>query len=346
MSCRNFLGVALVAALSASLYGAGGSGTVGGGFGGGMSGSGGMGGIGGGGGGFGGGSGGFTGGSGGSSGGNGGSSGGASGGFIGGNGGAGNNRQGNNPNQNPLGPVMTLGGRVATTGHGSVKMKTSDGKSWVVYTSLAMKVHYTGKATRDFLKAGVPVEFTAEIDEDRVVSAPITQLTLISLSGRDAGLFAEGSARKGNADEENTLGFGPGQAANPAADKAAKDKKTGAAAKADAAVQFPGTYVVRGMIKSFNAGRFVVGIGRGTLKGDVDKNAEINVDMTDLRFARTGDSISIKYRGGGDNTVVESITVQGGEPLTRGKKGRHVTSKKDDLAGDGGDSKPDKKASK
>jgi hypothetical protein len=110
-------------------------------------------------------------------------------------------------------------------------------------------------------------------------------------------------------------------------------------------VQLPGTYVVRGTIKSLKDGKFVVKIARGTVKAEVDDNAEINVDTSDLKFARKGDNVSVKGRGNGTMVLAESVTVQGAEPLTGRKKPKtHSPSKKDAAGADAGDAKPDKKA--
>ena len=219
MSRRDLLVVALVAALGAPVYGAGGGGGGGGarggggggfgggggGYGGGMGGAGGMGGGGGVGGGI----------SGGGSGSGSGSSGGGSstgngaggvGGGIGGAGGAGGGMGGFNGG--PQGPSpLNLSGNVEITGKGGLKMKTAAG--WVlVQIARATKVQFTGKATRDFLKTGVPVEFTAEVDEKHVVNDAVTQLTIVSLSAdRGPGLFAEGSSETKPA-AANNLGFG------------------------------------------------------------------------------------------------------------------------------------------
>ncbi len=115
---------------------------------------------------------------------------------------------------------LNLAGNVEITGKGGLKMKTAAG--WVVVQiARGTKVQFTGKATRDFLKTGVPVEFTAEVDEKHAVNNAVTQLTIVSLSAdRGPGLFAEGSSGAKPA-AANNLGFGGAPAPNAAADKTA-----------------------------------------------------------------------------------------------------------------------------
>ena len=337
MSRRDLLVVALVAASRAPVYGAGGGGGGGGarggggggfgggggGYGGGMGGAGGMGGGGGVGGGI----------SGGGSGSGSGSSGGGSstgngaggvGGGIGGAGGAGGGMGGFNGG--PQGPSpLNLSGNVEITGKGGLKMKTAAG--WVlVQIARATKVQFTGKATRDFLKTGVPVEFTAEVDEKHVVNDAVTQLTIVSLSAdRGPGLFAEGSSETKPA-AANNLGFGGAPAPNAAADKTASR----AAPRKAEAVKLPATCVVRGKITSFKDGKFIVSTGHGTITGEVDEEAEINVATTDLKFARKGDSVSVKGRNAGNTVLADSVTVQASETLTGKKKPKaHSPAKKD-----------------
>jgi hypothetical protein len=306
MSYRGFLLVALVAALAAPAYG-----QRGGGFGGGGGGFGGRGG-----GGFG--------------------------------GGPGWGTQGGNGNPNGGQPASTptdLNGYIEATGKGGVKMKTDAGASVAVPISPTTKMKYTGKATFGFLRAGLAVEFTADVDKKHVVNDAVSQLTIVSLTtDRGAGLFTEGSAGA-KPGEANNFGFGVGPAADPAADKGAKEKKPAPPPrKADTPVQLPGTCVVRGTLRSFKEGKFIMSIGRGTLKGEVDSNAEITIETTDLRFARKGDNISVKGRTGGGTLLAESITVQGAEPLTGAKKAKaHGAAKKDESEADAEGAKPDKK---
>jgi hypothetical protein len=223
---------------------------------------------------------------------------------------------------------MNVNGNVEIFGTDGLKMKTGNG--WVtVNIAPGAKVQYSNKATIDFLKAGVAVEFTAEVDAKHNVKNAVKQLTVVSLTtDRGAGLFPEGSSQPKAAVANNAgraVGFQVPNAA--AADKATKEK---AAPRKAAAVQLPATCVVRGTIMSLKDGKIAMKIGHGTVKAEVDDSAEIKVDMTELKFARKGDSVSVKGRGAKGAVVAESVTVQGAEPLTGRKKAKaHGPAKKD-----------------
>ena len=62
--------------------------------------------------------------------------------------------------------------------------------------------------------------------------------------------------------------------------------------------------------------------GHGTITGEVDDEAEINVATTDLKFARKGDSVSVKGRNAGNTVLADSVTVQASETLTGKKKSK------------------------
>ncbi len=247
--------------------------------------------------------------------------------------GNGNGPQGADPQG---GGLTSIDGNIEGLGSGGLKVKTESGQTVVVAVSPATKVQYTGKATVDFLRNGVAIEFTAEVDEKHVVKEAVTQLTIVSLSaGRGAGLFAEGSSGAKPA-EVNNFAFGPAPAGDAPAAKPAKEKKPAAHKGPAEPVKLPATCVVRGTIKGLKAGKLTLNIGRGSVKGEVDDNAEITVDTTDLRCARKGDSISVKGQGAGGTMAATSITIQGAEPLTGPKKKVHSPAKKDASGADAG----------
>ena len=101
----------------------------------------------------------------------------------------------------------------------------------------ATKVHYTGTATPGFLRKGLAVEFTAEIDEKHVIKEKIAQLKIITLSPGGGGLFAEGSEELNPPDDAfgfNAKGGGDAAPAEKGASKKAAPKKS-------AKVKLPGT---------------------------------------------------------------------------------------------------------
>ena len=219
MSHRGFLVAALVLALSAPVYGQ----------------RGGMGGGGGGGGGFGGGGGGF------------------------GGGGVGGGFGGNGPNARQGPPPVRQEGTVDKVARGGIIMVSKTGPLVQVLVGPATNVHFTGTATPSFLKRGLTVEFTAEVDKKHNVKEKITQLKIVTLAPGAGGLFPEGSSDSNAGDDAfgfNAKGGGDAAPAEKGGAKKAPPKKT-------AKVELPGTFVVRGMVKSYKAGKLAVVTGKG-----------------------------------------------------------------------------------
>ncbi len=234
---------------------------------------------------------------------------------------------------------------------GGIVMSSKDGRTFNVVVTPTTKMHLTGSATADFLKAGVAVEFTAEVDTKHTVKEKLVSLTVVTLTAeRPAGLFSEGSKGAGPAEQDN-FGFvaGGGGGADPApADKGATKVEKHRAA---AAIPLPGTYVVRGTVKSCKAGKLVVNFDHRIVKADLDDDVQIAVDMADISQARKGDAITVRGRGfrqGQGLVQAESVTIQAAEPLSGGtkKKPPKVDKKqapsKDGSADDAGDLKVDK----
>jgi hypothetical protein len=170
----------------------------------------------------------------------------------------------------------------------------------------ATEGHLTGSDTADFIKAGVAVEFTAEVDKEYTVKENVTMLTVVTLTDkRRAGLFPEGSEGASPAAQDKSGSAAGGNGiANPApADKDGKkaEKPTGAGA-----VEWPGTCAVRGTVQRCEAGKFTVETGKGTVKADLADDAQIAVDMADISHAKKGDAITM-----GTDTAAACLWIMG-----------------------------------
>ncbi|MGO8691910.1 MAG: hypothetical protein ACLQLG_20000 [Thermoguttaceae bacterium] len=241
-----------------------------------------------------------------------------------------------------------LKGTIGAIANGALKVETEGDQSQTVLVTMTAgtKLHYSGTATVEFLRPKLAVEFTAELDEKHNAKAPVTQLKIISLTGkRVAGLFPEGSESGAKPAEASNFGFGPGSGEKDA-DPSPAEKETKPAPRPGDAAQGPGTYVVRGTIKGVRAGTLTLKIGRETLKVDMADDAEIGVDTTDLSFARVGDSISVRGQGARQMIAATSVTVEGAEPLTGPKRRALPAAKKDSAAKKGSPAKKDSAAKK
>ena len=222
---------------------------------------------------------------------------------------------------------VTQDGTVEKIVPGGVVMTTKDGPAINVVVGPATKLHLTGSATADFIKAGVAVEFTAELDMKYTAKEKVTSLTAITLTAeRRAGLFPQGAAGAGPA-AQNNFGFpagGDGVADPAPAEKGAKKAEK---PKAADAVKLPGTFVVRGTVRSYKDGELTVKTGKGTVKAALADDVQIAVNLAEISHAKKGDAIAVRGRGprqgqqGQQGTIqADSVTIQAAAPLTGPKK--------------------------
>ena len=190
---------------------------------------------------------------------------------------------------------------------GGFVMSTRNSPAINVMVTPTTQVRLTGSATSDFIKPGLAVEFTAEVDKKHTVTEKVTSLTVVTLTAqRLAGLFPGGMDAVSPAGSNNV---------NPVAGQKAERHK------AAAPIQLPATVVVRGQVKSFKAGRLVVNTGKGIVKADLADDARIAVDIADISQARKGDTVTVRGRADQRGTVeADSVTVKAAAPLGGGGK--------------------------
>jgi hypothetical protein len=150
------------------------------------------------------------------------------------------------------------------------------------------KIGIEGTARPDFLKPGMLVSFTADVDKKGAVDEPITELAIISPS------------------ETNTPGIFP-------EDRENKDSTR---------------FFVRGTVRSYKEGKLNVNAGGKQISGELPDEANIKLESSDLNLARQGDEVTVEgrlvseYNGEGNNIkpgVVfgEKIDIKLSEPLTK-----------------------------
>ena len=262
----------------------------------------------------------------------------------------GRNGPGNQGQQPP--PPTTQEGTVERVDRGGIVMSIKGGQTMTVMVSATTKVHLTGSASVNFIKPGVAVEFTAEVDAKKGVKEKLTLLTVVALTTEHpAGLFPEGSTSASSAEPDN-FGFAAGGGGNAA--PAEKGAKKAEKHKAASAIKLPATVVVRGTVRSCKAGKLMVKIDKGTVHADLADDAQVTVDTADYTRATKGDAITARgiaaQRGVQILMQAESVTITAAEPLSGGakKKTAKVDKKqgraKDDSGDDAADLKGGKKA--
>ena len=253
---------------------------------------------------------------------------------LGGGIGGGQNGQGNQAQQGhrPIG----LTGIIQKIVPGGIVMSNRNGQAITVMVTPATKVRLTGLATSDFIKPGIAVEFTAEVDKKHTVAEKITSLSVVTLTAqRIAGLFPVGTENANPAGADNI-----GSVAGKNAEKH----------KAAPPIQLPATLVVRGQVKSFKAGKLMVTLGHGGVKAELADNAHIAVDLADINAARKGDHIMVRCRAiQRGMPQADSVTIRAADLFSGGGKKKlpkfekMPAPSKDGSGDDAGDLKADKK---
>jgi hypothetical protein len=85
--------------------------------------------------------------------------------------------------------------------------------------------------------------------------------------------------------------------------------------------KLPGTFTVRGIVKSYKNHKLTVATGHGPqIKVDIAETAAIEVDISDLHNVSQGDKVTVKGQGVQNRVLAESISVELSNPLTGVKK--------------------------
>ena len=169
-------------------------------------------------------------------------------------------------------------GTVRAVMPGRVQMLTDSTQNWVILLDPKTVIHVTGTAEIDFLRVGMFIRFTAEVDKRGLVKEKLKRLTIFTPSQQDPpGIWPEG---KGPADDKPAEGeprFGRGIGGGQAAGKAPTSE----------------VYTIAGRITGFRKGRLTVNTGRASVQVELAESAKIDVDFADYTVAKPGDRISV-----------------------------------------------------
>jgi hypothetical protein len=262
----------------------------------------------------------------------------------------GNPAMGNPAMQRPQ--VIKKIGTFVISAQNQFQMSTNTNDVAVITVGPETEVTVTGTAEQDYLKAGVTVEFVAEVDKTHTVKDKIIHLFVISpTADRPIGLLPPESATTVKKDSKEKGAGAGGDRAKPlgadpgiAGDAPAKPRKPHAKADSDAqggdnmfsdkpakgkktTPQFPGNFTVRGTIKMCKNGTITVSAGRGpTVKATLADDVTIDVDMNDFHAAQRDDKVTVNGLTTPANpnmVLAKSVEIELVKPLSGAKK--HAT---------------------
>jgi hypothetical protein len=154
----------------------------------------------------------------------------------------------------------------------------------------AQQISLTGKALASWLKPGLLVRFVATVDAKGKIQNPVHKLDVITLrpparQGEvpelpgvyPATAFGGGGALGGgDAPAAGGIGAGGGFGEKPAAGRGKEQSRT---------------FKVIGQLTGLKNGEFAVAAGQFMLRGELQEDAEISVDIADYRYLQIGDEV-------------------------------------------------------
>jgi hypothetical protein len=200
-------------------------------------------------------------------------------------------------------------GTVKGIAPGGIQLMTKRNQPWLIQVVPRQTVFkITGTAEPGFLQPGIPVRFTAAVDEKGVLSDELQELEIYTPEGKNGvGTFPAG------------------------ADETAKP----------VAKLTEGTYDFRGKVVVYRDGELTVIAGK-KVTGKVSADAKITVNVSDPRFAQAEDLIKVRgwerspARGGMPGTAIGTVVeIELSKPLAALPKkgaGRHARAAKNKVA--------------
>jgi hypothetical protein len=144
-----------------------------------------------------------------------------------------------------------------------VKFKETDSEQvWLLKVDPRTQVSIEGEADVDYLRTGMTVELVGDVNEQSKLAEPIEELRVLETKGRPAmGLF--------NTEDDP-------QDAKPLRSPD------------------PGTYRIRGRIKSVKDREIEISAGRFTVSGTAGEEFKAKLSIDNPRLAKPGDTMQVK----------------------------------------------------
>jgi hypothetical protein len=193
-------------------------------------------------------------------------------------------------------------------------MLANANQNWMIWLNEQTKVTLTGTASPDFLRSGLYVSFTADLDKRGFIKDKVSQLTIFTPTNENGVGVFPGTSTVGGENE------GPG-AAGGFAPKAGG--KVGKAASKVAAATMEGQATIAGQVTAAKNSKLTVNAGGRTFKFDLADDAKIDVKVADYTsFARKGDKITVDGKTYPNTTGVglaAVVKIEAAAPFGSGK---------------------------
>jgi hypothetical protein len=231
-------------------------------------------------------------------------------------------------------PVVNEEGTIEAISQGEIKMVSKVNQPVRIMILPATVIHLTGTASPDYIRKGVYVQFTADVDSKHAVKEKISHLTVFTPTReKGAGLISADAPEAMGAPDSTFPAQDTGTGKSSKHTGTSSHKSSGNGHKPPAPVKLPATCIVRGQVKSCTSGNLVIVAGRGgKIEAVMADDAAIRVDVADLSAASKGDAITVQGRSmpapptrpgmAAPPSVVlaETVNITAAQPLVGGKK--------------------------
>ena len=202
-----------------------------------------------------------------------------------------------------------------------IQMLTDSTQNWMVIIDPKTVIHVTGTAEADFLRAGIFIRFTAEVDKRGSAKEKLEQLTIFTPSQQNfPGIWPEGQGPADDKPAEGQRRFGTGIGGVPPVGRANAAPNGRAAGKAPTS----GVYSIAGRITRCRKDRLTVNAGRAAVRVQLAEDPKIDVDFADYSVAKPGDRISVTkgkmFAGRIGLAQAQELTIKLSKPLSLAKK--------------------------
>ncbi|HUE73144.1 MAG TPA: hypothetical protein VMP01_19825 [Pirellulaceae bacterium] len=173
---------------------------------------------------------------------------------------------------------VELAGTLEQIGPGVLQIATAAGDKWLVRLEgrpQEMKVSFSGKADRSFLKSGMLVQFEGTVNKRGELQEKLEQIVVTSpREGIEVGIYPEAAGG-------NTGGL--------FSDDNPKEKP-----KKQARPDVVRCRVTGLITKIGRKGELTVNCRNGTVTAELADTVQVSVDLTDLRLAQPGDKVELR----------------------------------------------------
>ncbi len=203
---------------------------------------------------------------------------------------------------------------------GRIQILTDSTQNWLVLVDPKTIVRVVGTAEPDFLRAGMFIRFTAEVDNRGMAKEKLKQLTIFTPSQQNfPGIWLEGQGPADDKPAEGERRFGTGIGGVPPVGHANASPNGRAAGKAPTS----GVYSIAGQITRSRKDRLTVNAGRAAVRVQLAEDPKIDVDFADYSVAKPGDRISVTkgkmFAGRIGLAQAQELTIKLSKPLSLAK---------------------------